>query len=90
MVYAADDDTMGRRVAIKVMMGDLEDEPEMRERFYPRGENHRPARPPQHRHRFDLGEDNGHPFIVMELLAGFALPSHLRPRRALRSTPRSI
>ena len=33
MVYAADDDTLGRRVAVKVMMGDLEDEPEMRGRF---------------------------------------------------------
>ena len=68
VVYAADDDTLGRRVAVKVMMADLEDEPELRERFY------REAKiTGQLAHRnivtvFDLGEDDGHPFIVMELL----------------------
>ena len=34
MVYAAEDQAMGRRVAVKVMAADLEDEPEIRERFY--------------------------------------------------------
>ena len=52
------------------MLADFEEEPEMRERFY------REARiTGQLAHRnivtlFDMGEDNGRPFIVMELLEG--------------------
>ena len=78
VVYAADDETMGRRVAIKVMMADLEEEPEVRERFY------REAKVTgQLAHRnivtvFDLGEDRGHPYIVMELLTGLPLAEYLR------------
>ncbi len=30
MVYAAEDEAMGRQVAVKVMAADLEDEPEIR------------------------------------------------------------
>jgi eukaryotic-like serine/threonine-protein kinase len=77
VVYAAEDETLGRRVAVKVMMGDLEDEPEMRGRFF------REARiTGQLAHRnivtvFDLGEEDGHPFIVMELLKGMPLAEHL-------------
>jgi tRNA A-37 threonylcarbamoyl transferase component Bud32 len=77
-VYAADDESLGRRVAIKVMMGDLEDEPEMQGRFF------REAKiTGQLAHRnivtvFDLGEDQGHPFIVMELLNGQPLAEYLR------------
>ncbi len=78
MVYAADDESLGRRVAIKVMMGDLEEEPEMRGRFF------REAKiTGQLAHRnivtvFDLGEDQRHPFIVMELLSGMPLADFLR------------
>jgi len=77
MVYAAEDETMGRRVAVKVMAADLEDEPEIRERFY------REARiTGQLNHRnivtvFDLGEDHGHPYLVMELLHGLPLGQYL-------------
>ena len=77
IVYAADDETLGRRVAVKVMMGDLEEEAEMRGRFF------REAKiTGQLAHRnivtvFDLGEDDHHPFIVMELLSGLPLPEHL-------------
>jgi serine/threonine protein kinase len=78
MVYAGVDDALGRKVAIKVMMTDLEEEPEIRERFYREGKI-----TGQLAHRnivtvFDLGEDEGHPFIVMELLDGHALPEHLQ------------
>lgn len=77
MVYAAEDEAMGRQVAVKVMAADLEDEPEIRERFY------REARiTGQLNHRnivtvFDLGEDHGHPYLVMELLHGFPLSQYL-------------
>ena len=78
VVYAADDEAMGRRVAVKVMMADLEQEPEMRERFY------REAKVTgQLVHRnivtvYDLGEDRGRPYIVMELLQGVPLGEHLQ------------
>jgi serine/threonine-protein kinase len=77
MVYAAEDEAMGRQVAVKVMAADLEDEPEIRERFY------REARiTGQLNHRnivtvFDLGEDHGHPYLVMELLHGYPLTQYL-------------
>jgi hypothetical protein len=59
-------------------MGDLEDDPEMRGRFF------REAKiTGQLAHRnivtvFDLGEDDRHPFIVMELLKGVPLAQFLR------------
>jgi serine/threonine protein kinase len=78
VVYAALDEQLGRRVAVKLMLADFEQEPDMRERFY------REAKiTGQLAHRnivtlFDLGEDHGRPFIVMELLEGLPLTEHLR------------
>jgi len=78
MVFSAEDESLGRTVAVKVMMGDLEDEPEMRGRFF------REAKiTGQLAHRnivtvFDLGEDDHRPFIVMELLSGLPLAAHLK------------
>jgi serine/threonine-protein kinase len=77
-VYAAVDEQLGRKVAVKLMLTAFEDDPEFRERFY------REARiTGQLSHRnivtiFDLGEDDGRPFIVMELLEGLPLPDYLR------------
>jgi serine/threonine protein kinase len=77
VVYGAIDEHLGRRVAVKLMLADFEEEPELRERFY------REARiTGQLAHRnivtlFDLGEDKGRPFIVMELLDGVPLSEYL-------------
>jgi serine/threonine protein kinase len=77
-VYAALDEQLGRRVAIKLMLGVFDEDPELRERFF------REARiTGQLVHRnivttYDLGEDNGRPFIVMELLDGLPLQEYLR------------
>jgi serine/threonine-protein kinase len=78
MVYAADDETMGRRVAIKVMMADLEEEPETRERFYREAKVTGQLIHPNIVTVFDLGEDHGRPYIVMELLQGTPLGEHLQ------------
>ena len=78
VVYVAEDEIIGRQVAIKVMMGDLQDEPAIRERFY------REAKVTgQLAHRnivtlFELGEDTSQPYLVMELLRGLTLADHLR------------
>ena len=77
VVYRAYDDVMERPVAIKVMMADLQDEPEMSVRFY--REAHAAG---QLMHRnivtiFDMGDDDGRPFIVMELLEGQTLGDYV-------------
>ena len=78
VVYCAHDALMNRRVAIKVMMADLEDDPETAERF------HREAYAAgQLIHRnlvtiFDVGDDDGRPYIVMELLESRTLAEYLK------------
>ncbi len=78
VVYSAYDDVMERPVAIKVMMADIQDDPETSTRF------HREAHAAgQLIHRnivtiFDLGEDDGRPFIVMELIEGQSLGDYLK------------
>ena len=77
IVYRAYDDVMERPVAIKVMMADLQDDPEMSARFY--REAHAAG---QLMHRniitiFDMGEDDGRPYIVMELLEGQTLGDYV-------------
>jgi eukaryotic-like serine/threonine-protein kinase len=77
-VYAAMDEQLGRKVAVKLMLAAFEEDTELRERFY------REARVTgQLAHRnivtiFDLGEHDNRPFIVMELLEGLPLNEYLR------------
>ena len=78
VVYSAQDGR-GRRVAVKVMMADLEGDPETRERFYREAKI---AGRLQHRNLisvFDMGEDEGRLFMVMELLHGRTLSEYLQP-----------
>ncbi len=78
VVFSARDDRLGREVAIKVMNAGLDDEPDTRARFF------REAQVTSkllHRNIvtvFDLGEDSGRPFIVMELLKGKTLNQALK------------
>jgi eukaryotic-like serine/threonine-protein kinase len=77
-VYSALDEQLGREVAVKLMLAEFEEDPELRERFF------REARiTGQLAHRnivtvFDLGEEAGRPYIVMELLDGLSLNEYLR------------
>lgn len=73
VVYAARDEMMDREVAVKVMMTDLEDDPETKTRFYREAQA---AGRLLHRNivtMFDLGEDEGRLFMVMERLRGHTL-----------------
>jgi serine/threonine-protein kinase len=78
VVYGARDETMGREVAVKVMMADFEGEPEIRARFLREAQlSARLA----HRNIvtvFDAGEDDGRFFIVMERLRGQTLGDRLK------------
>lgn len=78
VVYSARDEQSGRLVAIKVMTADLEGDRETRERFIREATV---AGQLQHRnviHVFEMGEEDGRLFMVMELLDGEPLNDHIR------------
>jgi serine/threonine-protein kinase len=78
VVYSACDDRTGRHVAVKVMMADLEGDSETRERFYREAKI---AGRLQHRNLitvYDMGEEDGRLYMVMELLHGATLGEYLR------------
>jgi serine/threonine protein kinase len=83
VVYCAHDGLMERSVAIKVMMTDLEDDPETSTRFYREARAAGQLVHPNIITIFDMGEDDGRPFIVMELVQGWTLNKYLeRPEAA--------
>jgi serine/threonine-protein kinase len=78
VVYRAFDPQIERTVAIKVISAQLVDEPEHRQRFFREA---RAAGRLAHRNIitiFDLGEDNGHPYIAMEYVEGQSLDARMR------------
>ena len=82
-VFAALDDHTERKVAIKLLNADLEGEPDIRTRFFREAQA---AARLGHRNVitiYDLGEDRGRPFIVMELLRGWTLPNYLNEAAAV-------
>ena len=77
VVYSARDSMMERTVAIKVMMTDLEDDPDTSARFYREARSAGQLVHPNIVTIFDMGQDNGRPFIVMEFLEGETLNKYL-------------
>ncbi|HVE69128.1 MAG TPA: serine/threonine-protein kinase, partial [Solirubrobacteraceae bacterium] len=78
-VYAAEDDVLGRRVAVKVLAAHFAEDPAAVHRF--QREARAAARVSQHPHVvtiYDVGEHAGRPFIVMELRVGGSLAQVLR------------
>jgi serine/threonine protein kinase len=76
-VYEAEDPRAGRRVALKVLKPDLAADREARERF---AREARAAAAVEHEHVvpvYHVGEDNGVPFIAMQLLRGESLADRL-------------
>src|SRR5665647_1928621 len=78
VVYSARDEVMDRVVALKVMMNDLEGDPETRTRFYREAQAAGRLLHPNIITIFDMGEDEGHIYIVMELLRGETLGDFLK------------
>jgi serine/threonine-protein kinase len=83
VVYRARDEQLDRTVAVKVLMTDFAEEPDVRARFYREAQS---AGRLLHRNIitiFDLGDDRGRAYIVMELLAGATLTEYMaRPEAA--------
>ena len=78
VVYRARDTKLDRPVAVKMLLGDLEDDDETRERFLREA---RAAGELSHRNIiqiYDFGEEGGRAFIVMELLEGTSLNEFLK------------
>jgi tRNA A-37 threonylcarbamoyl transferase component Bud32 len=87
VVFCAQDDVMERRVAIKVMTADLEEDADTRARFYREARTAGQLRHPNIITIFDMGEQDGRPYIVMELFDGETLADHLKHRAALDAEP---
>jgi serine/threonine protein kinase len=73
VVYSGRDSVIGRLVAVKMLVSDIDVSEETRERFFREA---RSAGLLMHRNIitiYDFGEDNGRAYIVMELLTGDSL-----------------
>ena len=83
VVYRARDEQLDRTVAVKVLMTDFAEEPDVRARFYREAQS---AGRLLHRNIitiFDLGDDRGRAYIVMELLSGATLTEYMARPEAI-------
>ena len=77
-VYRARDTRLGRPVALKFISPDHDQDPDRRERLLKEAQAAALLRSPAVATTYDIGEDNGTLFIVMELVEGEALADRLR------------
>ena len=76
-VYLAEDDTLGRRVAIKVILGDLERNAEARARFLREARAMANVEHPNIVRIYSFGDDKDGAFIVMEYVEGEMLADRI-------------
>ncbi len=82
-VYLAWDTILEREVAVKILRGDLADDEKFVRRFQREANAASSLRHPNIVEMYDVGEDNGKYFIVMEYVNGKTLKSLIKKRGAL-------
>jgi tRNA A-37 threonylcarbamoyl transferase component Bud32 len=88
-VHRAHDRKLGRQVAVKLLADNLVDDDVIRERFMREARLAAKLDHPNVVQVFDVGEDDGRPYIVMEYLDGGTLDDQLQRRRGL-SRPQAL
>jgi serine/threonine protein kinase len=76
-VWEADDTVLGRRVALKVLVQELADDPRATRRFAREARATAKLTHPNVTRVYDFGRDGGRPYLVMELLEGDTLADRL-------------
>ena len=87
VVYRGKDPFIGRTVAIKTITGNFTDNPDLLERFYREARAAGALQHPNIVTIYDMGEDNGTPYIAMELLEGDDLSRIVDKEREEGQTP---
>lgn len=82
-VYLARDTILDRNVAVKVLRGDLADDEKFVRRFQREALSASKLNHPNIVEMYDVGEDNGRYYIVMEYVQGKTLKSLVKKRGAL-------
>ncbi len=82
-VYLAEDLILNRQVAVKILRGDLAEDDKFVRRFQREAISASSLNHPNIVEVYDVGEDNGNYFIVMELVEGKTLKSLIKKRGAL-------
>src|SRR4051794_16435332 len=77
-VYCAFDETLERQVALKIMHSDISSDPAALERFRREARTVAQLSHPHVVMVIDAGEDQGHPYIVFEHVAGETLKERIR------------
>ena len=82
-VYLALDTILNRQVAVKILRGDLADDEKFVRRFQREALSASKLNHPNIVEMYDVGEDNGQYYIVMEYVSGKTLKSLVKKRGAL-------
>ena len=82
-VYLAQDTILNRQVAVKILRGDLADDEKFVRRFQREALSASKLNHPNIVEMYDVGEDNGQYYIVMEYVNGKTLKSLVKKRGAL-------
>ncbi|HLK32615.1 MAG TPA: protein kinase, partial [Terriglobales bacterium] len=83
VIYKGIDPGIGRIVAIKMMTGGFAENPELLQRFYREAQSAGKLQHPNIVTIYDLGVQDGNPYLVMEFLEGESLEAAIKNRRPL-------
>jgi len=83
VVYKAMDNRIGRMVAIKMMTGGFADNPDLLKRFYREAQATGMLEHPNIVIVYELGDQDGNPFMVMQYLEGEPLDKMIQQRREI-------